>query len=268
MERDLAKLVVKTKQLIKNKGIEETIKNFPQSLLVIRLALNKSQRKFIRLLKNLLTQPMLIKHENGKTKRMTKKLARNISEILSKFKIEFNKKKILANFRKFSNMQKGHLTSERARKLHKIWMKKTTNEQRRLWGKMGARIAIKKARLTPSENKIKKILEELKLQHITHHPIKIDEKLTLNVDFFIENEKKVIIEVTEKQNNLTVAAQALAFRALQIRQANPNILIVCIVPQKMSSMGIEVLKRTFHKVFTFSNLEEFKQFISNITSST
>lgn len=265
-EKDLLELVEKTRSLIREEGLEETIQKFPQSILTIRLSLGKSQKGFTKLLGGFLTQPILIKHEKGETKWMTKPLAKKVSEILTKEKFHLDLSKIIRAFRKFKGMQKGHLTSEEARQLQKIWMRKTTKEQRKLWGKAGAEVATKKARATFLESKISELLEKLKISFKIHEPLKIDDKLTLSVDFLVE--EKVIIEVTEKQHGLTMHAQALAFRAMQIKQKHPKLITVCIVPEKMTPMGTEVLKRTFDKVFSITTLSDFEDFLQSITSST
>jgi len=265
-EKDLLELVERTRSLIHEEGLEETIQKFPQSILAIRLSLSKSQKGFTKLLGGLLTQPILIKHERGETKWMTRPLAKKVSEILTKEKSHLDPQKIVKVFRKFRGMQKGHLTSEEARQLQKIWMKKTTKEQRKLWGKAGAEVATKRARATFLESKISKLLEKLKISFKIHERLKIDDKLALSVDFLVE--EKVVIEVTEKQHGLTVHAQALAFRAIQIKQKHPKLITVCIIPEKMTPVGTEVLKRTFDKVFSTTTLSDFESFLQNITSST
>jgi hypothetical protein len=261
---NLAKLVVKTKEMIAEKSLEEMLTEFPQSLLVIRLSIGKSQREFIKLVRNRITHPILIKHENGKTKKMTRQLAKKLSQILSKLNIRIDDKTVIENFEKFKEMQKGHLTSEIARKLQKKWLMKTSTEQRKRWGKLGALKALSKIRLTKSELGVKKILEELGVSHKIHEFVEIDEKLSLNVDFLIENPKKVIIEVTEKQNNLTITAQSIAFRALEIKNKNPNLIFISITSPNMSLMGREVLKRTCDEVFTTNQMPKLKEFLTHL----
>lgn len=265
---NLARLVVKTKEMIRKKSLEEMLTEFPQSLLVIRLSMGKSQREFIKLLKNRITQPALIKHENGKTKKMTKKLAKKLSQILSKLNIKIDEKTVIENFEKFKEMQKGHLTSEIARKLQKKWLAKTSTEERKRWGKLGALKALSKVRLTKSELNVKKILEELRVPHKVHEFVEIDETLSFNVDFLIEKPKKIIIEVTEKQNNLTITAQSIAFRALEIKNKDPNLIFISIIPPTMSLMGREVLKRTCDKVFTTNQMFELKEFLTHLFHQT
>jgi hypothetical protein len=264
-ENKLPELVTKTVKMIEEKGLLETLEKFPQSLLIIRLSLGKSQREFIKLLHNSISQPILIKHEKGKTQRMTKKQANKISKILEKIPFELKIERVVENFKKFKNMQKGHLTSEKARKLQKIWVKKTTTEQRKLWGKLGTEKA-KKGKLTFSERRVKKILEELKLPHKVHEQFIIDEKLSFNVDFLIDKGKKIVIEVTERLNNLTLAAQALSFRSLLIKQIHPEVVTICIIPAKITLMGKEVLNRSFDKVLSLSELNNLKDFLLQVTT--
>lgn len=261
---NLIRLVVKTKEMISQKNLEETLANFPQSLLVIRLNLGKSQREFIKLLKRRITQPILIKHEKGQTKKMTKKLAKRLSEILSEFNLKIDTRTVIKNFEKFEKMQKGHLTPEIARILQRKWLRKTSLEQRQKWGKLGALKVLSKTRLTKSELMIKKILEELKISYKVHQFISIDEKLSLNIDFLIETPKKVAIEVTEKQNNLTITAQAIAFRAIQIKNKYSDLIFISIVPSDITLMGKEVLERSCDKVFTTNQIEELKEFLSRL----
>ena len=265
-KRDLHGIIVKTEQLLKKLGLAKTLEKFPKSLLVFRLSLDKSQRDFLNHVNNCLSHPTLIKHENGRSNRMTSNISSQIEKTLGK-DFQINKNKVLENFEKFEGMQKGHLDSKKGKELQKIWVKKTTREQRKKWGRLGAVKTNKNIKLTRSENLIKKILNELEIKHRIHEQIKIDKKLSFNVDFLIEMEREIIIEVTERQTQLTTKAQAIAFRSRLIKEKNNNLSFIVVVPDNITLLGEEVLNRSCDKVFKISEIEDFKKFLNMITFS-
>lgn len=91
-EKDLHGIIVKTEKLSKEFNLAETLKKFPQSLLILRLNSGKSQREFLSHVNNCLSHPTLIKHENGRSNRMASEIAKHIEK---KFEgtLKINKKK-------------------------------------------------------------------------------------------------------------------------------------------------------------------------------
>lgn len=170
------------------------------------------------------------------------------------------------NFKKFKKMQKGHLDSIKARELQKIWIEKTTPEQRKRWGRLGAAKTNRKTKLTKSESLIRKILNELQIKHEVHREIEIDKNLSFNVDFLIKTQDKIIIEVTGKQSQSTTKAQAIAFRAKTIKEKEANVKFIVVVPDNMTLLGREVLRRSCDKIFTLSELEDLKKFLMDMVA--
>ena len=259
-EQELTKLVAETKKYLAS-GLEHCIINLPQSLLVFRLSLESSQRDFLKKINNCISHPMLIRHENGRTKRISKKIAQEISKRLSKYKMEIIQERILQNYNKFKNMQRGHLTSKEAKRLQEMWQKKTTHKQRQHWGLIGAKITATKIKSTKTESIIQNILDQLGINYKKNETIQINDKIYFNVDFLVGNKNFAVIEVTEKQNNLTVTAQALAFRCYQIKNKFPKSIFIVAIPKQISLLGKNVLETTCDKVFTTNEIATVKKYL-------
>ena len=104
------------------------------------------------------------------------------------------------------------------------------------------------------------------MKHEVHREIKIDDQLSFNVDFLIETKERIIVEVTERQSQLTTKAQAIAFRSKTIKEKKPNLKFIAVVPDNMPLFGMEILKRSCDKVFILSEREDLKEFLINIAT--
>ena len=194
---------------------------------------------------------------------MSYKLAGNIEQILSAYNIQITKEKVLLNHKKFKNMQRGHLTPNEAIKLQELWQKKTTRKQRQEWGLLGARVSATKARLTKTESQIKNILEQLEIPYQRNMTIKISDKVYFSVDFAVGNENLAVIEVTDKQSNLIVAAQALAFRSSEIKNKFPKYVFIAVVPKNIPLLGKNVLDAKCNKVFSTDEISALREYLSD-----
>ncbi len=258
-------------RLKERESIAEILQKNPRTLLIFRLALNKSQREFLNLLNRKISQVTLVKYEGGKRRSMKKEIAEEISKILVQHVPEDfpSLEEIVETFKNFKSMQKrGRLTQERAKELNKKWQEKTTQKQRRLWGVKGAYKSLSVQRETYSERKIREILDNLGLPYERNKEIKY-ENVSLFPDFFLSlNKMPIIIEVTHKTHNLLVYAQSLCFRAIIYKNIFPNSFLISIVPEKMSYTGLELLKKFYDKIIFSERIDELEKFLRHLSQQT
>lgn len=227
-QSELKKLARRFQKAIENDEAEKFLAENPKSVLVLRFALGLSQTAFIQRLKNKISQVALIRHEKGRSKRINKKLAK---ELIKHMPANLDENLIVKNYKRFEDMKKGlYMTSERARKLNKVWIRKTSENQRKEWGRMGAIKANMQPRLTFQENRIKKVLDSLGLQYKVHEQIKTN-LLDMNIDFaiFEKNKPKYFIEATERKHDLAILCQAYAYRCRLLKESYPNAKVGIII---------------------------------------
>ena len=141
-EQELEGIVNELNIAITECTLPKSFQTNPRLTLPLRLSLDMSQKSFLEHINNLISQPTLIKYESGKGKKMPSKIAASLSKYCTK-RVELDI--VLKNFRKFSGMKTGkHMTSEKARNLQCIWMKKTSKKQREAWGRKGASVTNRK----------------------------------------------------------------------------------------------------------------------------
>lgn len=268
-ELEFQKKYKEFKQIFKKKGLAKALYEIPQGLLFIRLSMNKSQREFIKLLDNVITQVSLIRYERGEWKKIKKKLHKICNKLLKREIKLPNWKVLWKRYKNFKRMQKGHLTSERGKLLQQLWIRKTTKEQRKLWGLQGALVANKKAKFTRSEAKIRNLLFSSGVTQVkTHENVPISRDIILNVDFtFNLNSRPVFIEVCERRNNLFVICEALALRSILLKERFPNSITVCVVHKKVPLMGRKILEKFFNVVVLIDNLQKLENFLKVTLSS-
>lgn len=256
---ELRELTLRLKQA---SDIKKHLQRNPQSILVIRLSHGLSQTDFIQKMEKKISQVSLIKHEKGRSKRMNSRIIKELMKHLPK---TLDENSIVANFRKFESMKKGaHMTSQRARELHRIWKKKTRREQWQEWGRKGAFKSNSQGRLTEQEKKIQKVLDSLAMKYSIHKQVRT-KILNMNVDFVITDKKgnpKLFIEATERKHDLPILCQAYAYRCRLIKEAYPKAK-VGIVLNELPYSSAQIVKNEFDFILnsdSINNLSKFLQF--------
>jgi transcriptional regulator with XRE-family HTH domain len=248
----LLKLTKELESVISKENFIQKLQENPGLVFPIRLSLGFSQREFVRRTK--ISQVTLIKYEKGKSKFMDRKKAEKVRNLFFSEKPEINYDKIVDNYKKFRDMQKGKvMTPERARALQEIWQKKTTSKQRSKWGLKGARITNQKSRYTQQEKFIIDLLDKKNVDYKTHFDIATN-KLRLNVDFVIFKNKKpwAIIEVTERSSNLYEYSLSYCYKSRLLREKYPNIKLIFVGSNNISESSMNLLKNEFDYVLKMS----------------
>ncbi len=258
-QTELKKLITGLRKAIKeNKTKEFLIKN-PKSILVLRIALGLSQATFIQKLKRKISQVALIRHEKGRSKHINKLL---VKELIKYIPDKLDDKSILKTYKKFEQMKKGlHMTSERARKLNKIWVNKTSKTQRKAWGRMGAIKTNTQLKLTFQEKQVKKILDSFHFRYEIHNQIET-KLLDMNIDFIIleKNKPKCFIEVTDRRHDLAIVCQAYAYRCRLLKEKYPNVKVGIII-NNIPLFIEKILQNEFDFVIDSSSIKNLNRLL-------
>lgn len=258
-ELELRELTLRFQEAIKQNIVEKFLQKEPKAILVIRLELGLSQFQFLQKVGNSFSQVSLIKHEKGRSKRISRKI---LDEIVKVSPSKINIKTIMENYRHFEKMKNGaYMTSERAKKLHKIWKNKTTINQWQEWGRLGAQKTNTGQRLTSQEKGIKQILDKLNLSYKIHHQVKT-KLLDMNIDFVIfQNEMpKIFIEVTERKHDLSILCQAYAYRCRLLKEMYPESKFGIVIKQLPFSAR-KVIEKEFNFILNTNSIENLSEFL-------
>lgn len=260
-ETELRELTLRFNNAQREQSIEKFLQRNPKYIFVLRLALGLSQKHFIQRTGKKISQVTLIKHEKGRSSRMNSTLAKEMVKLLPS-NISINT--VITNFRKFNSMKKGyHMTTERARELQKIWLRKTKKAERQEWGRQGALKTNTSQRLTEQERKIKEILDKSNLNYKIHQQIKT-KNINMNIDFVIwdKSKPKYFIEVTERKHDLPILCQAYAYRCRLLKEAYPKAKVGIIIKEPSFSAK-KVIENEFDFMLnsdSIQNLSKFLQF--------
>ena len=260
---DESELKELTLRFQKSKEIDKFLQENPKSILVLRLALNLSQKQFLQKTYHAISQVALIRHEKGRSKRMNFKLAKRLAELVP---IYLEQDAIIRNYRKFNSMKTGsHMTSTRAKELQSIWKQKTKKTQWQEWGRKGAIVTNSQDRLTEQEKQVKKILDSMNLVYKTHHQTKT-KLVDMNIDFVIfdKNKPKYFIEVTERKHDLSILCQAYAYRCRLLKDTYPNTKVGIII-NEIPLSAKKIVENEFDFILnsnSIQNLSKFLQFRS------
>lgn len=264
--KELVKLTQELVEAIKERKVNEALQKNPNIILPLRLSLGMSQKQFLRNMKNPFSQVSLINYENGRRKRMIRKNAALIFKQANNIKP--HARVVIENYKKFNDMKKGkHMTKERGKELHRIWMEKTTRTQREKWGRLGASITNRNPKLTIQEKIIKKAIESnLSKEFVVemHKEIEADHN-RFNIDFVIYSKDKPLcfIESTARRHDLTILSQAYAYRKRVLSEKYPNTKFVMIA-DILPSFAKQILKNEFDIVSQTNNLENFLVLLKNL----
>lgn len=266
MEGKLKELIKQLRDGISNKNLEETLMNNPQLILPLRLALGLSQKEFIRYTSRLISQVTLVKYETGKANKMKTEIAKKLAKKFPKPHID--EAEVIKNYKKFLIMKKGSLTSERARELQQLWMMKTTQDERKNWGRIGAKKTNEMQRFNPLERSINRILQKYLpngYQFKSHQSILTDIG-EINIDFVIykNHHPTGFIEASMRKYDLDILIQAYAYRRIILKRKFPTSWFIIIIQNEIPKFGEEVLKKEFDRVFKIHEERLFIEFIKSL----
>jgi hypothetical protein len=235
---------------IKKGKLDEAIRDNPRLVYPLRLSLGLSQREFLNKVDRCVSHVSLISYEKGKRKRMSASISKEIVKSIPLKEIDFET--VWKYHKKFNDMKLGkHMTSKRGQELQSQWMKKTSKEQRQDWGRKGAILTNQNPRLTSQEAEIKNILEKKLPKSLAYkmHQQVPTEILDINVDFVVLKQNKPIafIEATRRKHDLTILAQAYAYRKRLLAEAYPQAKNIIIIDE-LPSFARRILEKEYDSI--------------------
>ncbi len=249
-----------------NGSLLTALRQKPQLVLPIRLALGLSQKEFLSKIENPISQVTLVKYEKGRSKRMQEEIAKSLVKKIPN-SLQINRKTIYENFAKFERMKRGSLDSKRARALNRLWLNATSTSQRKKWGRLGAEKVNASARLNSWEKEIALLIEK---SVPTGYTLQTHENIgteigKINIDFvlYAKAEPKYFIEVTSRRHDLDILAQAYAYRKVLLQKNFPKSFFIVIVSDAIPDFGYNVLRNEY-AVFRFSEQDKIKKFLKSL----
>jgi transcriptional regulator with XRE-family HTH domain len=258
-KKQMERLISELESVVKQHKLADGLQKNPRMILPLRLSLGMSQLQFLNGLNNPISQPTLIKYEKGNKKGISPKTSKSIADAIPLSEINFSR--VWEMYKKFDDMKRGkYMTKERGQKLQKLWLQKTTKEQREKWGRKGALTTNNKQRLTAQENEIKNILNIKvpgNMNYKIHQQIPTD-ILSINIDFVVYKEGKPIyfIEATTRKHDLDILCQAYAYRKRLLAEKYPYSKSMIIIDE-LPSFAKRILESEFDFVFTTSQFRDF-----------
>ena len=257
-------LLEELKKNIADNELQEGLQKNPQLILPLRVSLGLSQKQFIKQINNGLSQLSLIRYEQGKRKTMPDSKIKNIinSVNFSEIKTEL----AWLNHKKFLGMRLGHLTSEEAKELNKIWRMKFTKIDRERWGRKGAEITNSKQRLTDQEKTIKTVLDNFGLCYKIHEQIETA-MANFNIDFVIYKENRPVsfMECTKRRHDMAILSQAYAYRSRLLKEAYPSAKTIILCDSNSPLFAKQIFEKEFDFFIENNDLEKLNLVLAQYT---